>query len=137
MPGLNKVQLIGNLGRDPELRHTQSGMAVCQLSIATTRTFKNKHDETQEETEWHRVTVWGKSGENCNTYLSKGSQCYVEGRLRTTSFEKDGIKRYSTEIIAHDVQFIGGRGAKSESSSKPAETPTLKPSPADDDHIPF
>lgn len=112
MAGINKVILIGNLGRDPELRYTQGGTAVCRLSVATTRNYfdKRKNDRV-EETEWHRVTVWGQQGEHCERYLSKGRQVYVEGRLRTSSYEdKDGTKKYSTEIIADTVQFLGGRG---------------------------
>ena len=110
MAGVNKVILLGNLGRDPELRYTQSGTAVCQLSIATSRTFTDRNNERREETEWHRVVVWGKQGENCAKYLKKGRQAYVEGRLQTRSYEdKEGIKRYSTEVVADVVQFIGGR----------------------------
>jgi single-strand DNA-binding protein len=112
MSGVNKVILIGNLGRDPELRYTQSGTPVASLSVATTRKWRNKQtNELVEETEWHRVSVFGQQAEHCNNYLSKGRQVYVEGRLRTRSYEdKDGIKRYSTEIVADTVQFLGGRG---------------------------
>ena len=112
MSGVNKVILIGNLGRDPELRYTQSGSPVASLSVATTRKWRNKQtNELVEETEWHRVSVFGQSAEHCNNYLSKGRQVYVEGRLRTRSYDdKDGIKRYSTEVIADTVQFLGGRG---------------------------
>lgn len=112
MAGINKVILIGNLGRDPELRYTQSGMPVASLSVATTRKWKNKQtNEWTEETEWHRVSVFGQTAEHCNNYLSKGRQVYVEGRLRTRSYDdKDGNKRYTTEIVADTVQFLGGRG---------------------------
>lgn len=111
MAGINKVILIGNLGRDPELRYTQTGTPVCQLNLATTRSYTNKNNERVEETEWHRVTVWSKQAEFCNQYLSKGRQVYVEGRLQTRSYEdKDGIKRYSTDVIADTVQFLGSRG---------------------------
>lgn len=112
MAGVNKVILIGNLGRDPELRYTQGGSPVCRLNLATTRRYQNRQtNEMVEETEWHRVTVWGKSAEHCNNYLSKGRQVYIEGRLRTSSYEdKDGVKKYSTEVIADTVQFLGGRG---------------------------
>jgi single-strand DNA-binding protein len=109
--GVNKVILIGNLGRDPELRYTQGSTAVCQLSVATTRSYTGKSGDRVEETEWHRVVVWGKQAEFCNQYLTKGRQVYVEGRLRTRSYEdKDGVKKYSTEINADTVQFLGGRG---------------------------
>lgn len=106
---VNKVIIIGNLGQDPELRYTQGGQAVCRLSIATSRKYLNKQsNEMVEETEWHRVTVWGKQAENCNTYLTKGRSVYVEGRLRTSSYEKDGQTHYSTEIVAEEVKFLGG-----------------------------
>lgn len=109
---VNKVILIGNLGRDPELRYTQGGGPVASLSVATTRKWRNKQtNEMVEETEWHRVSVFGVQAEHCNNYLSKGRMVYVEGRLRTRSYDdKDGIKRYSTEVIADTVQFLGGRG---------------------------
>jgi single-strand DNA-binding protein len=112
MAGINKVILIGNLGRDPELRYTQGGTAVATLNLATTRAYTNRNNERVEETEWHRVTVWGKDAENANKYLTKGRQVYVEGRLRTHSYDdKDGVKRYSTEIVAETVQYLGsGRG---------------------------
>lgn len=110
MSGVNKVILVGRLGRDPELRYTQGGTPVCKLSVATDRKFK-KGDEFVEETEWHRVTVWSKSAENCAKFLEKGRQVYVEGRLQTSSYEKDGEKKYSTEIVAETVQFLGGKGS--------------------------
>ena len=111
MASVNKVILIGNLGRDPEMRYTQGGTPVATLSIATTRVYTNKSNDRVEETEWHRVTVWSKAAEHCNQYLSKGRQVYVEGRLQTRSYDdKDGNKKYSTEIIADQVLFLGGRG---------------------------
>jgi single-strand DNA-binding protein len=111
MSGVNKVILIGHLGRDPELRYTQSGSPVASLNVATTRKWRNKQtNEMVEETEWHRISVFGQSAEHCNNYLSKGRQVYVEGRLRTRSYDdKDGVKKYSTEIIADVVQFLGSR----------------------------
>lgn len=122
MAGVNKAIIVGYLGDDPVLRNTDSGNAVCNLSVATTRTWFNKNtEERQQETEWHRVTVWGKQAENCEKYLSKGRQVYVEGRLRTSSYEKDGQKHWSTEIVATEVQFLGGgkdggKGSDSDSS---------------------
>jgi single-strand DNA-binding protein len=109
---VNKVILIGNLGRDPELRYTQGGGPVASLSVATTRKWRNKQsNELVEETEWHRVSVFGQQAEHCNNYLSKGRMVYVEGRLRTRSYDdKDGVKRYSTEVVADTVQFLGGKG---------------------------
>lgn len=111
MSSVNKVILIGNLGRDPELRYTQNGQAVANFTLATTDRFANREGDRQERTEWHRITVWGKSAENCAQYLSKGRSVYVEGRLQTREWEdKDGQKRRTTEIVAQTVQFLGGRG---------------------------
>ena len=108
--GVNKVILVGHLGADPDLRHTQSGAGVCELRVATNETWNDKSGQRQERTEWHRVVVWGKLGELCSKFLSKGRLVYVEGRLRTRSWDdRDGNKRYTTEIIANDVQFLGGR----------------------------
>jgi len=110
MAGVNKAIILGHLGRDPELRYLQNGQPVCKLNIATSRRYTNKQNESVEETEWHRVSVWGKQAEHCNNFLTKGRQVYVEGRLRTSSYDKDGQKHYTTEIVADTVQFIGGRG---------------------------
>jgi single-strand DNA-binding protein len=114
MAGINKVILIGNLGRDPELKFTHGGTAVCNLNLATTRSYFNKStNEKVEETEWHRVVVWGKDGENANKYLTKGRQVYIEGRLQTRKYEdKDGVTRYSTDIVAETVQYLGGQGGR-------------------------
>ena len=109
--GLNRVLLIGNLGRDPELRFTQSGQAVLSLRLATNESFQNKDGVRQERTEWHSVTVWGKRGEGLNKVISKGSQMYVEGRLQTRSWDdKQGQKRYSTEVVATNIILLGSRG---------------------------
>lgn len=138
--GINKVIIIGNLGKDPELRYTQGGTAVCQLSVATTRTYL-KQEQKVEETEWHRVVVWGKTAEHCGQYLTKGRQVYVGGRLQTRSWDdKDGNKRYTTEVVADTVQFLGGRPGgeqRSESRSEPrsqrgATTSDQAGAPADD-----
>ena len=110
MSGLNKVMLIGNLGRDPEVRYTQDGAAVASFSIATSEKWNDKATgEKKERTEWHRIVAFGKLGEICGEYLSKGRQVYIEGRLQTRSWEKDGVTRYTTEIVASDVRFLGGR----------------------------
>lgn len=116
MSGVNKVIIIGRLGNDPELKQTAGGQSVCTLSIATSEAWKDQNGQKQERTEWHRVVVWGKSGENCAKYLSKGRQAYVEGRLQTRSWEdQNGQKKYSTEIVASTVQFLGGGAAASDS----------------------
>ena len=111
--GLNKVQLIGNLGNPPELRHTTNGNALCKLRIATNESWKDKSGKAQEWTEWHNVTVWGEQGVNCERYLEQGSQVYVEGRLKTRKYEKDGQTRYATDIEGVRVLFLGGRGSDS------------------------
>lgn len=110
MAGVNKAILVGNLGRDPELRHTQNGQAVVNFTLATSETWTDKSGERVERTEWHRIVVWGKTGEMCAQYLSKGRTVYVEGRIQTREWEdKDGNKRYTTEINAQTVNFIGPR----------------------------
>ena len=109
MAGINKVIIVGNLGKDPELRHTPQGQAVANFSIATSESWNDKQGQKQERTEWHRIVVWGKLGELCAKYLTKGRQAYVEGKLQTRSWDdKDGQKRYTTEIVASTVQFLGG-----------------------------
>ena len=110
MGSVNKVILIGNLGADPELKYTPSSRALCNLRIATTEVFKDKGGQRQERTEWHRVTVWGDQAENCSKYLSKGRSVYVEGRLQTRSYDKDGQKHYATDVVAERVVFLGSGG---------------------------
>ena len=111
MASVNKVILIGNLGRDPELRYTQNGQAVANFTLATNERFSTKDGEKQERTEWHRIVAWGRTGELCAQYLSKGRSVYLEGRLQTREWEdKEGQKRKTTEIVATTVQFLGGRG---------------------------
>ena len=112
MAGVNKAILVGNLGRDPELRQTPSGQNVCNFTLATSETWTDKSGERVERTEWHRIVAWGKTGELCAQYLSKGRTVYVEGRIQTREWEdKDGNKRYTTEINAQNVNFIGPRGS--------------------------
>ena len=120
--GVNKVILVGNLGSDPELRNTPSGTAVCEFRLATNESWKGKDGQSQDRTEWHRIVVWGLVGENCAKFLAKGRQVYIEGRLQTRSWEdKEGNKRYTTEIVARDVQFLasGGGGARGGDSDGP------------------
>ena len=106
---VNKVMVLGHLGRDPELKYIPSGMAVCKFSVATNEYWTDKSGQKQERTEWHRIVVWDKQAERCSQYLAKGKQVFIEGRLQTSSWEgQDGTKRYSTEIVARVVQFIGG-----------------------------
>jgi single-strand DNA-binding protein len=112
--GVNKVILIGHLGADPETRAMPSGTTVANIRMATTESFKDKSGEWQERTEWHNVVLFGRMGEVAGEYLRKGSQVYVEGRLRTRKWQdKQGNDRYSTEVVANDMQMLGGRGGGS------------------------
>ena len=106
--GLNKVLLLGNLGADPELRVTPGGQAVLKLRLATTESYLDRNNTRQERTEWHRITIWGKRGEALAKFLTKGDRLFVEGRIQTSSYEKNGEKRYSTDIIANNVILAGG-----------------------------
>ena len=106
--GINRVILVGNLGNDPEIRYTQGGMAITTLSVATTSVRKDKDGQQIEKTEWHRVKLFGKLGEIAGEYLKKGRQVYIEGRLEYGSYEKDGVKHYTTDIVADEMQMIGG-----------------------------
>jgi len=126
---LNKAMIFGNLTRDPELKALPSGMNVCSFSLATNRVYNDRDGKRQENTDYHNITVFGKQAENCAKYLTKGSSTYVEGRLQTRSWEKDGQKHYRTEVIADRVQFgpKGGSGG-----GAPAETPA-NDSPKKDD----
>ena len=114
MAGVNRVTLIGNLGRDPEVKYTPSGAAVANFSIATTEEWKDKNTgEKQSSTEWHRIVAWKRLGEICGEYLRKGSQVYIEGKLQTRQWEdRDGNKRYTTEIVAANMQMLGSRGQR-------------------------
>ena len=126
MASYNRVQLIGNLGQDPELRYTQSQTPLTSISIATTD-FRNAADGTKQSfTEWHRVVIWGRQAENCCKYLKKGSSVFIEGRLQTRSWEdQSGQKRYSTEVVASNVQFLNSKPSdgQSERRSEPAPAP--------------
>lgn len=144
MAGINKAIIVGRLGADPEVRYTPSGSAVANFNIATSMEWKDKDSgEKRERTEWHRIVVWNRLGELCGEYLSKGRQVYIEGRIQTRSWEdRDGNKRYTTEIIASDVQFLGGRDAADSAApsgaggytSEAMEPPISGP---EDDDIPF
>jgi single-strand DNA-binding protein len=147
MSSVNKVILVGNLGSDPELKYTPSNRPLCNLSLATNEVFKDKAGARQERTEWHRVTVWGEQAETCSKYLGKGRSVYVEGRLQTRSWDdKEGKKRYSTDIVADRVVFLGAgngndAGAARKNGNEPRDSsapPDLgaPPAPGDDD-IPF
>lgn len=129
MAGVNKAVLVGHLGRDPEIRYSESGTAVANFSIATSEKWTDKQTgEVKERTEWHRIVAWGRIGESCAKYLAKGRQVYVEGRIQTREWEdKEGVKRRTTEINAQSVVFLGGK-----SDGQPASDP-----PPEDDQVPF
>ena len=136
MASVNKVILIGNLGRDPELRYTQGGSAVANFTLATNERWRDKDGNNQERTEWHRIVVWGRTAENCAQYLQKGRSVYIEGRLQTREWEdKDGNKRNTTEVNALNVQFLGGRGGPGGGGDDPGYSGPGEPPPEDD--IPF
>lgn len=157
MAGVNKVILVGNLGRDPEIRYSQQGTAVVNFTIATSEEWFDKNtSQKQERTEWHRIVVFGKLAEVCEKYLAKGRQVYVEGRLQTSSYEKEGQTHYSTDIIASTVQFLGGRpdsgggprggqgyqgeprgGGQPAFQGQTSPGMTSSPMPEPDDDIPF
>ena len=145
MAAVNKAIILGNLGRDPEVRFTQSGRAVANFTVATTDTWFDQENGRQERTDWHNIVVWGKQAETCGQYLSTGRQVYVEGRIQTRSYDdRDGNKRYVTEIVAQRVQFLGGGGGEGRSSgqyesggaSSGAGGYEAPPVP-DDDDVPF
>ena len=147
MGSVNKVILVGNLGRDAELRYTPGGAAVATLNLATTEVWNDKQGQKQEKTEWHRIVLWGKQAESLQEYLVKGKQIYVEGRLQTRQWDdKDGNKRYTTEIKADRITLLGGGGGRSgggmergggahpAGAGSPEEPPM---EPITDDDIPF
>ena len=129
MASYNRVQLIGNLGQDPELRYTQSQTPLTNISVATTE-FRTAADGTkQSHTDWHRIVIWGRQAENCCKYLKKGSSVFIEGRLQTRSWEdQNGQKRYATEVVANIVQFLDSRPTEARSDHSSEQTQT-QPSP--------
>jgi len=131
MASINKVILIGNLGRDPEVKYMANGVATCNLAVATSRNWKDKSTgEKKEETEWHRVVVYDKLAEICGKYLKKGSSCYIEGRLKTRKWQdKDGKDVYTTEVVADEMRMLGDRQAGGESPAA-APPPARAPAPA-------
>lgn len=134
---VNKAIIVGRLGRDPEVRYTTSGTAVCNFTVATSDRYKDKNGDPQESTEWHRIVAWGKLGEICGEFLAKGKQVYVEGKIQTREWEdKEGQKRYTTEIRANEMQMLSskseGSGGGREQGGDFEEEPF-----ANDDDIPF
>ncbi len=141
---VNKVILIGNLGRDPEVRFTANGRAVAKFSIATSEMWNDAEGTRQERTEWHNIVVWGKQAESCGQYLQKGRQVYIEGSIRYRQYDdKDGNKKYITEVNAQRVQFLGGGGGGGGGGGSRGAMPRgdsqnePPPPPSDDEDIPF
>ena len=150
MASINRATIIGNVGRDPELRYSAAGAAVCNITVATSRNWKDKASgEKVEETEWHRVVFYDRLAEIAGEYLKKGRSVYVEGRLKTRKWtDKDGAEKYTTEIVADNMQMLGGRddGERTERTAPPAQRQAPKPAPKasasgfddmDDEEIPF
>jgi single-strand DNA-binding protein len=135
---VNKVILVGNLGRDPEVRFTAGGKAVARFSVATSEVWTDAEGSRQERTEWHNVVVWGKQAESCGQYLQKGRQVYLEGSIRSRQYDdKEGNKKYITEVIAQRVQFLGG--GRAGGGAQPRESQGAEPAaaPAEEEDIPF
>jgi len=144
--GVNKVILIGNLGRDPELRYIPSGQPVASFTVATSESYTDRSGARQKRTEWHNIVAWGKLAELCGQYLKKGRQIYVEGRISTRQYEaKDGSgKRSRTEIVAQVIQFLGGRAGAEGAPDEPSDIGAVgggggagETAPVDDEDIPF
>ena len=141
MASVNKAILIGNLGKDPDLRFTPSGAAVCTFSIATTEKWRDKQtNELKESTNWHNIVLWGKQAETAKQYLQKGSPVYIEGRIQTRSYDdKDGNKKWITEIVGQRLQFLGRRTSEAVEgeSAPPPEADAAPPMAEEDDDLPF
>jgi len=138
--GINKVILIGNVGKDPEVRHLDSGVAVASFPLATSETYKNKENQKVTNTEWHNIVVWRGLADVAEKYVKKGNPLYIEGKIRTRTWDdKDGIKRYTTEIVADNMQMLGTKQSNEESASAPENISTedIENIPAEDDDLPF
>lgn len=138
MAGLNRIMLIGNLGADPELRQTQNGMEVANFSLATKESY-TKNGQKVEQTEWHRIVVWGKTAANCKQFLHKGSRAFIEGKLQTRKYQKNGVDHYATEVVALNIQFLDSKPKTDQPHDfPPAGEPTTAPTEEFDySNIPF
>ena len=134
--GLNKVMLIGHLGKDPELSYTPSGTAVCKFTLATNESYKGDDGNLVERTEWHNITAWRKLGEICSQYLKKGSKVYLEGKIQTDSYEKDGKKTYFTKIVLSEMVMLDSKGGYGENGNSDPKTAEAHESKSEDD-LPF
>lgn len=147
MAGVNKVILLGRLGKDPEVRTLDNGTKVCSMTIATSENYTDKDGQKQEKTEWHNIVLWRKLAELAESYLAKGREVYLEGKLQTRSYEQEGVKKYTTEIVATNLNFIGSKSDGGGNNSAPApsmaDAPAAQPATTsnleqgDDDDLPF
>ena len=137
MKGVNKVILVGAVGKDPDMKSTADGMQIANLSVATSESYKDKSGNKVENTEWHRVSAFGKLAEIIGKYVTKGSRVYIEGKLRTRSYDKDGTKVYTTEIIASELQMLGGGEQKPAKQKGGTNYPEPIADDFDDSIIPF
>lgn len=127
---VNKVILVGNVGRDPEIRALESGTKYARFSLATNEVYLDKQGQRQTQTEWHRIVVWGKQADTIEQYVRAGKTLYVEGRLRTSSYEKDGVKHYTTDVVCDSFKFIGPAPSAQGQTAAPAATPASAPAAA-------
>ncbi len=134
--GLNKVMLIGHLGKDPELSYTPSGTAVCKFSLATNDSYKGDDGNWVERTEWHNITAWRKLAEVCSQYLKKGSRIYLEGKIQTDTYEKDGKKNYFTKIVMNEMTMLDSKGSFGENGTSEPKAAEVNESKSEDD-LPF
>jgi single-strand DNA-binding protein len=141
---VNKATVLGNVGKDPEYKVISTGSALCKFSVATTEKYKNREDEMVEQTEWHNIEIWGKLADIANQYLRKGNKVYIEGRIKTDTYEKDGITRYSTKIVATDMVLLSGKDSSDSGSYAPRpaqqnnfKAEDVKLSSDDLDDVPF
>jgi single-strand DNA-binding protein len=141
MKSVNKVILVGNLGKDPEVKHVTNGTPIARLTVATNERFKDKDGQWQDRAEWHNVVLWARLAEIAGEYLKKGNKVYIEGRLETRSWDKDGEKRYTTSIVASELVLLGGREPSEGTNEKPETREAVAPNahgvPITDDDLPF
>lgn len=138
MASLNKAMLIGNLGKDPEIKYTPEGLAIAKFSMATKEQWKDKDGQKQDKTEWHNIVAFGKLAEICGEYLAKGKQVYIEGRIQTRSWDdKDGNKKYTTEIVANTMQMLGKADASSKGAAATDENAVVSEPSHTEDDVPF
>jgi len=135
---MNLHQIIGRLGKDPEMRTLENGSKVCSFSVATSRAWKDKNGEKQEATDWHNIVFWGKIAEVCEKYLKKGDLVYISGESRTRSYEdKEGNKKYATELMGHNLEMLGGKKSGDSSANVESQNSAIAQSADTDDDLPF